>query len=160
MPLFEKEHLLHRLFIVIVLARGIYGAFELIVGTALLFTSSVAQLAHTVVQGELIEDPSDIVALSIDHTASALLTHKLTFVSVYLITYGIVKVAFTIALLRKKLWAYSFALSLFTIFLVYQFDRVWQTHSVVLAVVTATDLLAILLTAHEYYHARKRAGIQ
>ena len=153
----KKELWLHRLFFIVIIGRGLYGTFEMILGFTLLLTTSVAQLAHILVQGELLEDPTDIVALSIDHAASALAVGSLTFVVTYLIFYGVLKIFLTICLLWEKRWAYPAAIILSSIFLAYQLYRITETHSFTLAVITIADILTMALIAHEYYHTRKHS---
>lgn len=154
----KTERRLHTLFIVIVVWRGIYGAFEILLGCALLFTTSLANLAHTLVQGELMEDPTDVVAVYLNHAITGVLTGGLRFVTLYLLSYGAVKVFLMFALLKNKLWAYPISIALFSTFLLYQLYRIGVTHSVALMIVTIIDILALAFIAHEYYHARKAVG--
>jgi len=158
MPESKEELWLHRLFYIIIIWRGIYGAFEIIVGFAFLMTPSIAHIAHLLVQGELAEDPTDVVATHINHVTNTLSTGNLKFVTFYLISYGAAKIFLTISLLRKKTWAYPMAVTLFSLFLSYQTYRIFQTLSITLLVVTITDFLALALIAHEYYHMRKRSS--
>ena len=57
-----SERRIHLIFVVGILLKALNGVAELILGVALLFTSALAGLIRTLVQGELIEDPADLVA--------------------------------------------------------------------------------------------------
>lgn len=156
MPNNQSKKTLHYLFIVIVLWRGIYGAAEVFLGTMLFFTASLAHIAHMLVQGELTEDPTDIVAHFVGPWIDALLAHGASFVALYLIAYGLVKIFLAFGLLRCKLWTYPIAIALFSLFIAYQLYRVAHTHSEVLFIVTLIDILATLLIWHEYVSLTNR----
>ena len=153
----RKEAWIHRIFLIVVIGRGLYGLFEILVGlTLLLLTPAAAKLAHLLVQGELAEDPTDVVALFVNHAAENLLTGIPVFVLSYLLVYGITKIFLTVGLLQRKNWAYPISIILFSIFLIYQILRITLTHSLTLTIVTFFDFIAVLLITHEYYLIRKR----
>ncbi len=148
----ENEKRAHYLFMFVMLWRGLYGAFEIVLGVALIFTSSVAYIAHVLVQGELTEDQTDIVAQFISNAAQNTLDSGISFVAIYLIAYGVVKIFLVVGLLRNKLWVYPPALGIFILFATYQIYRIAYTHSVVLIIATIVDIFAIALIWHEYRH--------
>lgn len=149
---YNNERRAHYLFLFVMIWRGVYGVFEVALGTALLFTASVAHIAHSLVQGELVEDPTDMIAQYVSHTAQATLNSGISFAAFYLIGYGAVKIFLLIGILRNKLWAYPTSIAVFLVFITYQLYRFAHTHSVVLFLVTLTDIFAVLLIWHEYRH--------
>ena len=53
-------------------------------------------------------------------------------------------------MLRELWWAFPLAIAAFTAFVVYQFYRYSHTHSFWLLVLSATDIVVIILTWMEY----------
>jgi uncharacterized membrane protein len=58
-------------------------------------------------------------------------------------------------LLRNKLWAYPASLVILSLFIAYQVYRFSYTHSVGLVVLTAFDLIVMVLIWHEYRLVQK-----
>mgnify|MGYP001590762921 CR=1 FL=1 len=147
MQISEKK--IHLIFVLSVLLKALNGILEIILGVLLLFTSAIAGLVQTLVKGELIEDPSDLVANTIQNFLP-FLTHSEYFVAIYLLSHGVIKIFLVVGLLRNKLWAYSAAIVVFALFIVYQLYRYSFTHSIWLILLTIFDLFVIWLTWHEY----------
>jgi uncharacterized membrane protein len=153
MQLSEKK--IHLIFVLSVLLKALNGVLEIILGVAFLFTSTLAGLVQTLVQGELIEDPADIVANSIQHFLP-FLTHSQYFISFYLLSHGVIKIFLVVGLLRNKVWAYPAAIIVFALFIIYQLYRYSFTHSIWLILLTIFDLFVIWLTWHEYRLLKNR----
>ena len=147
MQISEKK--IHLVFVVSVLLKALNGVLEILLGIAFLFTSALAGIIQTLIQSELIEDPADLVANAIQNFLP-FLTHSQYFISIYLLSHGIIKIFLVAGLLRNKLWAYPAALVVFTLFIVYQLYRYSFTHSIWLILLTIFDLFVIWLTWHEY----------
>ena len=151
-----SNRIVHVLFDVGVIAKGIDGALE-IVGGALLFFVTADQLRHVariLTLHELTEDPHDLVATYILHTAQRLTPGAIDFGAIYLLWHGLVKVGLVTALLLRKRWAYPVAIVAFLLFLLYQLSRYAHTHSPALLALSALDVLVILLTWLEYRRLR------
>lgn len=154
MRLSEKK--IHLIFVLSVLLKAINGVLEIVLGVAFLFTSALAGIVQTLVQSELIEDPSDIVANTVQHYLP-FLTHSQYFISLYLLSHGIIKLFLVVGLLRNKLWAYPTAIVVFVLFIAYQVYRYSFTHSLWLVALTIFDIFVIVLTWHEYKILRTHA---
>ena len=151
-----KAHIVHLLFDIGVITKGIDGALE-IIGGALLFFVSPDQLRHIariLTLHELSEDPHDIVANYLLHTAQHLSPSVTTFGAVYLLWHGVVKVGLVTVLLRGQRWAYPAAIVAFLLFLLYQVSRYARTHAPELLVLSVLDVLVIGLTWLEYRRLR------
>lgn len=144
-----SEKRIHFIFVVSVLLKALNGVLGIILGIVFFFTSAVAGLVQSLAQNELIEDPTDIVANSIQHFLP-FFTHSQYFVSLYLLSHGVIKVFLVVGLLRNKLWAYPAAIVVFTLFIAYQVYRFSFTHSLWLVALTIFDIFVIWLTWHEY----------
>jgi uncharacterized membrane protein len=148
----------HVLFVIGVLAKAVDGVLEVIGGLLLLFVepSHLHRWLASLTQHELSEDPSDVVAHLL-LGVSAHLTHRTRiFATIYLIAHGVVKIGLVAALLRRKLWAYPTAMVIFALFILYQLYRSAITGALWLIVLSAFDLIVIVLTWLEYRRLRRR----
>ena len=155
-----NEQYLRRVFILGVLLKALNGAVELVLCVALVFVGSTSHLVQILVQGELIEDPTDLVAGYVQHFAYPFLRHRHAFAAVYLLSHGLIKLLLAAGLLREKLWAYPVAIAVFVLFAIYQLYQFYFSHSSLLMLLTIFDLVVIGLTGHEYGVVRGRLGLR
>jgi len=156
-----RAPVVHVLFDISVVAKGIDGALEIVAG-ALLFVVSPAQLRHVariLTLHELTEDPRDIVANYLLHASQRLSPSGTTFGAIYLLWHGVVKVGLVAALLLGQRWAYPAAIGAFSLFLLYQAYRYAHTHSPELLVLSMLDVIVILLTLLEYRRLRASRAV-
>jgi uncharacterized membrane protein len=150
MESWSAERRLHLLFVSSVLLKAVNAVVELVLGAALIFNATTLHIIQAAVRDELIEDPTDLVATSVQHFLYPVLVQRQAFAAIYLVSHGGIKLALAAGLLRNRLWAYPAAIAVFILFIVYQAYRISFTHSSLLVVITAFDLLVIALTWHEY----------
>jgi len=110
--------------------------------------------ASILTQEELLEDPRDLVANFLLHSAQNLSVSTQRFMALYLLAHGSVKLWLIVGLLREKLWYYPTAIVVFSLFIFYQLYRFTFTHSMWLVLITAIDVVVITLTWHEYKYLR------
>ncbi len=142
----------HRAFEVGILLKGLDGLLELLGGGALLLTHQQA-IRHAVAwltRTELIEDPGDFVASHLVRLAQQLSIETQHFAGVYLIVHGAIKVGLVVGLLRGVRGSYPAALVVLTAFIGYQCYRLAHAPSVSLLLLTAIDLVVVLLIAREW----------
>ncbi len=148
-----EEKNIRSIFTISLMLKGANAFLEMIGGALLLCTGAVMGSIQVLIQGELIEDPGDFLANSVQHYLPYFSQHSQLFVSFYLLSHGIIKLFLVVGLLRNKVWAYPAAITVFSFFIVYQLYRFTHTHSLFLIALTAFDLMVIWLTWHEYrYH--------
>lgn len=149
---FKPKDWLDRVFEIGIIGKGLNGLGEVVGGLLLLFTtpSRLHHLVAAVTQGELSEDPHDLIATRLLHTASGLTGHAVLFGAVYLLLHGVVKVLLVIALLQNRLWAYPWMIGVLLAFIGYQLYRISLSVSVGLVGLTAFDILIVALTWREY----------
>ena len=154
--MFKPQDWLDRAFEVGIILKGLNGLAELVGGLLLLFATpgSIRRLAVVLTQGELSEDPHDIIARYLLHTASGLTGSAVRFGAVYLLLHGAVKVVLVIALLLNKLWAYPSMIVVLLIFIGYQPYRIALQPSAGLVLLTAFDAVIVALTWREYRQQR------
>jgi uncharacterized membrane protein len=156
----RKEKVVHLLFLISVIGKGIDGILET-VGGMILFFLDPAQINHVVralTQHELSEDPNDLVAGYLVRAAHHLSVDTKTFGAAYLLVHGVVKVGLIAGLLRRRLWAYPLAIVAFVAFVLYQIYRYSHTHADYLLFLSALDAVVIGLTWLEYRRLRFSHG--
>ncbi len=157
---FVDERYIHIAFDISLWAKGVFALVEILGGAAAFFVTHqwIVAVASELTQGELAEDPHDLIANYLQHWAQHLSIATQFFSAIYLISHGAVKLWVIVGLLRERLWYYPTALAIFGLFIVYQLYRYSATHSPWLIVITGVDLVVIVLTWHEYGYLRRRTG--
>ena len=139
--------------------KGLDGILEIAGGILLLFLSphAIEHIARTLTAHELSQDPHDLIARYILHTASHLTTSTTLFGAVYLLSHGVAKVVLVALVLRDKLWAYPWLIALLLAFIAYQLYRITAVHfSIGLTLLTIFDAVLVWLTWREYQARRTR----
>ena len=156
----NPRQVLHRLFDIGVVFKGIDGLLE-IAGGVVLMLATQPELRRAVVfltQHELSEDPHDAVAHVLRDAVFGLTSDAKVFGSVYLLVHGFVKVFLVIGLLRGKLWSYPAALIVLSLFIVYQCYRISGHYSALLLFLIVVDTFIVGLIWYEYTFVKKRAA--
>jgi uncharacterized membrane protein len=156
--MFRPKDSLDRLFEIGIILKGFDGIVELVGGLLLLFVTpgDIQHLVAVLTQGELSEDPHDVVARYLLHTANGLTGNAVIFGAAYLLVHGAVKVVLVIALLLNKLWAYPSMIIVLLIFIGYQLYRIVLNPSAGLIALTIFDALIVALTWREYRRQRRQ----
>jgi len=143
-------------FKVSVTLKGIDGALEIVGGAVLLFVrpATLDQLARSLTQHELAQDPHDFFARHVLHSADRLTHGSTLFAAVYLLSHGIAKVVLVVALLRDQLWAYPATIALLGAFIAYQLYRLSYRVTLGLTLLTIFDAFVVWLTWREYRSKR------
>lgn len=135
----------------------INGALEMIAALLVLFVPPhfVLRLSEFVTGGELAQDPSDYIAISIQSAAHAFTVHTHYFLALYLMLHGSIKVLLVIGIFAKKKIAYPLFMIALAIFGAYEAYRGFILHEMLLQAIAIFDLALLLLTSYEY---RRRYG--
>jgi uncharacterized membrane protein len=115
---FHPHSWFDRVFELAIVAKGLNGSAELVGGLLLLTVTpdKIHRLVVALTQGELSEDPHDLLARHLLHTSNGLTGSAVTFGAAYLLLHGLVKVVLVVALLRNKLWAYPWMIAVLLTF--------------------------------------------
>src|SRR5215469_2914869 len=152
----SKQKNIHLAFEISLFLKGLFALGQIIGGVAAFFVTKelLVKAVSVLTQEELLEDPRDLLANFLLHSAQNLSISTQHFMALYLLAHGSVKLWLIIGLLREKLWYYPTAIVVFGLFIVYQLYRFTFTHSMWLMLVTAIDVIVIALTWHEYKYLR------
>jgi uncharacterized membrane protein len=152
--------LLHRLYKASVIIKGIDGILEIIGGFLLIFfspltiTNTILFLART----ELTKGSRHRLLVYFYQVASNTSLHRRHFYSLLFLSHGALKLILVSGLMRNKVWAYPTTMVIFTAFALYQAFEIYSSPSIPLGIITAVDILVVLLIGREYY-AMKRSEI-
>jgi uncharacterized membrane protein len=154
---FLDEKRIHLIFEVSLLIKGAFAGLEIIGSFLVYFVPKhfIVGLVAMLTQSELAEDPRDLVANYLLHAAHHLSVGTKHFAALYLLSHGAVKLWLIVGLLRERLWYYPVALIVFAAFIGYQLYRFSFTHSAFLILLTAVDIVVIILTWHEFRYLRR-----
>ena len=133
--------------------KGLDGVLEVAGGILLLFLSpqAIEHLVRVLTAHELSEDPHDLVARYLLHTASHLNHGTALFGAIYLLSHGAAKIVLVALVLRDKLWAYPWLIGLLLAFIAYQLYQITAVHfSAGLTALTVFDAFLVWLTWREY----------
>jgi len=158
---------LDKTFKIALVLKGLDGVLEVIGGILLLFLSP-HHIVRMLTAHELREDPHDLIARYLLHTASHITTRTTLFGAIYLLSHGAAKIVLVVLVLRDKLWAYPWLIGLLLAFIAYQLYQIIAVHfSVGLTALTIFDAVLVWLTWREYqskrglrHPARTRTGPQ
>ena len=152
-----NEQRIHLIFEVSLFLKGAFALLEIIGGLLAYFVPKqfVLGVVAVLTQRELAEDPRDLVANYLLHAAQHLSIGTQHFAAMYLLSHGAKKLWLIVGLLRERLWYYPTALILFGLFIAYQLYRFSFTHSAFLLLITAVDVVVIVLTWHEYGYLKR-----
>lgn len=153
----DNDGAIHLVFQVSLWLKGLFALVEILGGIAAFFVTQqlLVHIANVITQGELTEDPHDLVANYLLHSAQHLSISTQHFTGAYLLSHGVIKLWLIVGLLHEKLWYYPVAIVVFTLFIGYQLYRFTSTHSFWLLFITVIDLVVIALTYHEYGYLRR-----
>jgi uncharacterized membrane protein len=138
------------------LLKSIDGAFELLAGLALWL---VPGGLHDIIEpfARPLEGPHpyrNFLAYWFGRMDHSLVAGHHTFLIVFLIAHGVLKLVLVYCLLRRYRWAYPGAIGLLSAFAVYQIYVLIRTPTFGMAFLTALDLLIIWLVWREWRRVR------
>ena len=153
-----KGGIVHNLFEIVVLMKGVSGILEMILGGVFIFSSR--DLIYKVINffsgqkfiGLLGRLTSDYF---IRHTNNFSFSSQ-KFIAIYFLFYGIVNIFLVISLLRGKLWAYPVAIVFYILFMLYQAYRLVFHHTSLLIFLIIWDSALVILTYLEYQRLKSQ----
>ena len=149
--------LTHRFFEVSVILKALNGVIEMLIGVSVFFITkeTLTQFVAFIARVELSEDPGDLLASYLVKAVEHYTFTSQMYISVYLLTHGILKVALVYCLLKKYLWAYPTAIVVFGLFGGYQIFAYIHTPNPSLLFLTLLDVFIMVVTYVEYRNLLK-----
>lgn len=139
--------------------KGFDGLVELVTGVALLISPSLVHMVLSTVAVEAGEHQGSVFHFIADYIARIdgdLARSGLTFLILFLITHGLVKLALVYCLLKEIVRAYPVALAILVLFLIYQAYVFIIQPSIGMGLFTFLDIVIIWLVWGEYQDLRAK----
>ena len=157
MEISKQEEQTYRLFRISVFLKGLFSLVEVVGGVLALLVpvSAITGFIISLVQGELTEDPGDFIATHLLQLAQHYSIASGTFIAVYLLSRGFIKIFLVVALLKNQLWAYPCSLVVLGLFVVYQAYQILLAFSPLLILLTIFDLIVMYFIWKEYRIVRE-----
>jgi len=132
--------------------RIVYGLARIVVGILLLHLigTQLSDIFLSLMQHELIEDPNDLIFRLINSLFQYAPYTISSFLSAYLIFWGIIDIVLSGSLLMEIRWAFPVSIVTIGLFVIYELYRLSYTHSIVLAIVVTVDIALIWIIKREY----------
>ena len=142
----------HSLFIISILLKGLFALGEAAVGLTLLISPPgvLTLFIHFMFHNRLVADPNDPLATFALHQLHDFDMTRHTFVALYLMLHGLVKMGVVAGLYSERLWAFPIGLTALGIFIAYQMERYFATHAPLLLVISIFDAFIMVLAWREY----------
>jgi len=155
----STERVFHDGFLVGIWFKAAVGALQTIAGIAVLAVNQQTLAAWVArwTTPELIEEPHSHIAAWANSGVADLGAGSRMFVTIYLLSHGVIKLGLIWAMLRGKMWAYPWSMWVIGGFIGYQLYRFASTHSMMLVVLSVLDVIVVYLIWHEY-RTRKATG--
>ena len=142
----------HRLFIVMIVLKGLEWIIQISIWVIALFITrdGLYSLVWWYLQEELIEDQHAMISRFLLDSLQWLTISTQHFIAFYFISHGIIKFFIGYNILKKRYWAYPFALIVFSFFTFYQVYLYFQSWSLWMIGLIAIDIVVSILTYIEY----------
>ncbi len=157
MPTPSPEKTYHRLFEWGVWIKTIIAIGETVIGVLLyaLSTATLNALLYHLLGGEVTEMPRDTLIALLLRGFGGITGTAQSFWAFIFLTHGVVKLALLVGLIKNKLWAYPASAIVFSLLAIYQiYTLATGSPDILLELITALDVVVIILILHEYKHRR------
>ncbi|MBI4090435.1 MAG: DUF2127 domain-containing protein [Candidatus Komeilibacteria bacterium] len=156
----KADGILHRLFRIGVIGKGIHGLIELSGAILLYITSNttILNIAESLTKGELAEDPNDILANLFLQTTSHVSQQGKDFAALYLFVAAVVNITLSIGLLMNRRRMFPIAIGIVGVFALYEIYLFVRTASPYLPVLILYDCVIIWLVYAEYKRGREQGN--
>lgn len=148
----KPRGLFHDLFDIVVVLKGLNGLAEIASGATLLLikAGTIMEWIQWMTQSELLEDPHDLLATSLEHWAMNFGHDAQIFAGVYLLAHGVVKLTLAILLFKEHPWVFPVSLILFTALVAFSLEHLSTHWSWALTGFITFDLFTIAIIAKEW----------
>lgn len=142
----------HEVYILSLWAKVVFAVLELSVGLAFYFVSltQVRQLTFWILRLRIFADPHDRKTAFMQHLLAGVPLDAKTFISVYLLLHGALKIALVAGLLSGKRWAYPSGLAGLGAFVIYQLYHYSRHGGVTILVLASFDIFIMWMVWREW----------
>ncbi len=151
-----RSSLAHRAYLAAITIKGLDGAIELLLGgiVAILGAQRFSAMLIAWSAPEIAGNPESHAMRFIRHSAAGLAHASTTFVIIYLLAHGVLKLGIAINLLREKSWIFPVAVVILVGFIAFMGYRLTHHWSVWLFGFALFDVLTLALVINEWRSPR------
>ena len=155
-----RKTLLHWLFQIGIVFKGLDGLAELVGGFLFVFFSrdAMSDFVERNTRPVLQWDPDNLIAHSLRHAFDQMSAGGKVFVAIYLLGHGAIKVLMVAGLLRDKRWVFPVAIVVLLGFIGFQIYHLCGHYSIGLVVFTLLDAVIVALVWIEYRSLEKNTS--
>lgn len=154
----KKDRVVHGLFEVTILMKGIHGIWETALGALFFFIKTESIYKFLVLATDFrVVRMSDFTTNYLTRQADNFSLSTQHFIAFYFLFYGLVNLFLVYFLSQGKLWAYPCAIVFFAFFILYQFYRYFLHHSGLLLFFSLFDICLVVLTWMEYRRIKSQS---
>lgn len=148
----KEEGRIRTYFRVSVFLKGLISFAEVVAGIFVFFVplSAITNFFIRYAQQELIEEPGDFIATHLIQLSHQFALPGGVFLSLYLLSRGLIKLGLVIALFKNQLWAYPSSLVVLGLFVLYQLYQIIAAFSIFMVLLTIFDLIVMWSIWEEY----------
>jgi uncharacterized membrane protein len=154
----KKDEIVHKIFELGILIKGIDGVLQVLGGILLMFFNPIRlnKLVVFITQHELSQDPNDVIVNYVINLSNSFSINAQHFGVIYLISHGLVKLILYLLLLNNKRGAYPIAIISLIAFIFYQMYRYSISSSIFMLILTFFDIIMVVLTLIEYKNTKNK----
>lgn len=140
------------IFRISVIAKGVTSAVEVLGGLLAILIPPSAVVGFIIARSEreLIQEPGDYIATHVLEYMHSIHVPGRTFIAIYLISRGVLKLLLVVALLKKQYWAYPAAIVVLLLFMAYEIYGIIAAHSILMMFTAAFDTVVVWSVWREY----------
>ena len=157
----RTEHTVYELFKWSLILKGLISVGEVFAGIILFFIPAPYVISFVQMLGTKLAGYADnAITLHVVKELAAFSAGSALFVSLYLLSRGLIKCFLIGALLRNILWAYPASLIVLALFLVYQAYEIATKGSIFVVAISIFDLIVMYLIWREWSIVKRHAGVR
>jgi len=147
----------HRVYLVSLWLKAIFAAIELATGLAVYFVTipEISRLTHWILRWKIFAHPSDRRTVVMQHLLAGLPLDAKTFLAVYLLLHGVLKIGLVAGLLSGKRWAYPLGLFGLGLFVIYQLYHFYAHGHPFILLMAAFDVFIMVMVWREWREKMK-----
>lgn len=152
MDMQQSEASVRRYFFWSVFLKGAISLAEVLAGLFIVAVppETIRSWVVTILQNELHEKPDSFLLSHALTLTQDIAIASGTFIAIYLLSRGLIKLGLVVALLKNQLWAYPASLVVLGLFILYQIYEIAVGHSMIIIAITLFDFVVVYYIWREY----------
>ena len=142
----------HQIYLLSLFLKIFFAVIEVLSGLAIYFVSldQINSLTHWILKLRIFADPSDRKTEFVQYLIAGLPLDARSFVAIYLLLHGGLKIAIVAGLLSAKPLAYPLGLLGLAVFVIYEVTEYFLHHHFGILMIAGFDVFIIMMVAREW----------